>query len=292
MSTRPGTAWGQRAPTRSHTAAGRSPAPGTARASRGAAEHRHGPPQPLGSRRHHPGVTDSHHAPPPHCRGQLLEREHHCRSSRPLAAMGSGCHSNRRFILGTGSLCRCRRQSRGLCGSWGAGSSGWPLWDAARPPGVTRPARTPARPWGDGDTGVTYGSGDALGASPQAALVKDAAGRDPRGTWQRSPPSPACPRPCKAQADPGSAGGSGSSRSRCRLGGGWERGPRLAPSPGTTPPPRRSPGAPAPAASPARHRTRGSPWGRQEPAGLTHGVAVPGHLPFCLESSAPFSCFV
>lgn len=69
-STRPGTAWGKLTPTHSRTPAGRSPPPGTAsspgaqrRASHGATEHWHKPPQPLHFCRRCTSVTNSHHAP-------------------------------------------------------------------------------------------------------------------------------------------------------------------------------------------------------------------------------------
>lgn len=105
-----------------------------------------------------------------------------------------------------------------------------------------------------------------------------------RHCWKRTPrgcsstlPSPAPPPPCKERGNPSSSWGLGA------FGG--------AGIPGTTlrghPQPQHLPRA----AGPAQGGPRGCPQGRREPPGLTHGAPVPGHLPFCLESSTPFSCF-
>lgn len=213
--------------------------------------------------------------------------------------MGPGCHSNCRFILG-----KAARHRSSPTAAAGAGGS------AGAPAPSRMGAGAPRLPGSRAMPSITHTAHGRCSINPrvrvpprlcsvqagphqchQHPLQQQGAARElpvsstwQRHRWKRTPrgcsstlPSPAPPRPCKERGNPSSSGGLGA------FGG--------AGIPGTTlhghPQPQHLPRA----AGPAQGGPRGCPQGRREPLGLTHRAPVPGHLPFCLESSTPFSCF-
>lgn len=213
--------------------------------------------------------------------------------------MGPGCHSNCRFILG-----KAARHRSSPTAAAGAGGS------AGAPAPSRMGAGAPRLPGSHAMPSITHTAHGRCSINPrvrvpprlcsvqagphqchQHPLQQQGAARElpvsstwQRHRWKRTPrgcsstlPSPAPPRPCKERGNPSSSGGLGA------FGG--------AGIPGTTlhghPQPQHLPRA----AGPAQGGPRGCPQGRREPLGLTHRAPVPGHLPFCLESSTPFSCF-
>lgn len=210
--------------------------------------------------------------------------------------MGLGCHSNCRFILGKAA----RHRSSPTAAAGAGGSAGAPApgrmgaGDPRLPGSRALPSITRRRCGLDPRVGVPPRL-CSVQAGPhrchQRPLQQQGPARElpvsstwQRHRWKRTPrgcsstlPSPAPPPPCKERGNPSSSWGLGA------FGG--------AGIPGTTlrghPQPQHLPRA----AGPAQGGPRGCPQGRREPPGLTHGAPVPGHLPFCLESSTPFSCF-
>lgn len=213
--------------------------------------------------------------------------------------MGPGCHSNCRFILG-----KAARHRSSPTAAAGAGGS------AGAPAPSRMGAGAPRLPGSRAMPSITHTAHGRCSINPrvrvpprlcsvqagphqchQHPLQQQGAARElpvsstwQRHRWKRTPrgcsstlPSPAPPRPCKERGNPSSSGGLGA------FGG--------AGIPGTTlhghPQPQHLPRA----AGPAQGGPRGCPQGRRELLGLTHRAPVPGHLPFCLESSTPFSCF-
>lgn len=209
--------------------------------------------------------------------------------------MGLGCHSNCRFILGKAA----RHRSSPTAAAGAGGSAGAPApgrmgaGDPRLPGSRALPSITRRRCGLDPHVRVPPRL-CSVQAGPhrchQHRLQQQGPARElpvsstwQRHRWKRTPrgcsstlPSPA-PQPCKERGNPSSSWGLGA------FGG--------AGIPGTTlrghPQPQHLPRA----VGPAQGGPQGCPQGWREPPGLTHGAPVPGHLPFCLESSTPFSCF-
>ena len=207
----------------------------------------------------------------PRAPGQLLGRGRRSRSSRRLAAMGSGCHSNRRLILGTSSSPTAgdgvgvSATAEGTARADPSGTQPDPRGSPAEAghrlvPGVTV---TPVSPPAAGTHSGTWQRRAGQGSKGDVAAGATVTGvSSTRQSTERSRLVP---------------GGAGSSRGRSSPSRGWERGPvwrrareqpsRLAGGPGT----------PAPAAT-ARHA--GLSPGTARATGTDSGSGHPRPPPF------------
>lgn len=277
---RPRHVTGQLPLTRSRTLAGRSPPPSTASSpaaqsvtSRGATKHRQEPPQPADSCWCCSSVTHSHHVLSARA---ALGREYHSHSTR-LVVIGSGCHSNRQFILGTSSSPPLVMESASLQEQGGQQLGLAPLGHRQTPGG--HPAARPR--WVHPEAAISLSlvrwrhwcrprHGDALRASPQAALGKEAAGKGSKGDVAAGTTIPSVSLTLHRTGRHRLVGGARSSRGRCSLVWGGNAAPAGAWAWEQLSCPAGGPSAPAAAASPARRGTQGAPRGWQEPPALTH----------------------